>query len=119
MTRSRTPAGVILNFPGGALDPGEHPEECLRRELREETGLEVTVGKLLYASLRYHENPFYPDHQYHTYYEIAEAGGAMEARGNGDDVDSLEWADLTTLGMEPMLAPDREFVEAFLGGIRR
>jgi len=36
---------------GGKVEPGESPEEALRREIREEAGLSVTVGKLAYASL--------------------------------------------------------------------
>ena len=31
----------IYNFPAGLIDPGERPEESARRELREETGLEL------------------------------------------------------------------------------
>lgn len=31
----------IYGLPGGLIDPGETPEECARRELREETGLEL------------------------------------------------------------------------------
>ena len=31
----------IYNFPAGLIDPGESPEESARRELREETGLEL------------------------------------------------------------------------------
>lgn len=36
----RTPVGeTMLELPAGKLDPGENPEECAKRELREETGL--------------------------------------------------------------------------------
>jgi len=37
-------------FPGGKIDPGESAEECLRRELVEELGIHVSVGKSLPAS---------------------------------------------------------------------
>lgn len=34
-------------FPEGKLEPGEAPEECLRREIREELDLEVRVGGIV------------------------------------------------------------------------
>ena len=34
--------GYVYEIPAGRLDPGETPEECARRELREETGYSAT-----------------------------------------------------------------------------
>lgn len=37
------------NIPGGTLDSGETLEDCIVREMQEETGLEVKVIELLYV----------------------------------------------------------------------
>lgn len=34
-------------FPGGRVEPGESPEACLVREVREELGVDVRVGERL------------------------------------------------------------------------
>jgi len=38
-----------LEIPAGKVDPGEKPEECVRRELLEETGYEAGAIKLIYT----------------------------------------------------------------------
>ncbi|WP_026652645.1 NUDIX hydrolase [Butyrivibrio proteoclasticus] len=36
------PGAWVYGFPAGLMEPGESPEECARRELKEETGLDIT-----------------------------------------------------------------------------
>ncbi|HEX7887378.1 MAG TPA: NUDIX domain-containing protein [Phenylobacterium sp.] len=44
------------DLPGGAIDPGETPEQAVVREYGEETGLKVSVGQVFTAADQYFVN---------------------------------------------------------------
>jgi len=76
-------------FPGGGIEIGEKIEEGLRREIREETGLEVKIKKLLLAK----ENFFYYeplDEAYHAFLFFYKCIPLSTKLLSDDAVDDLE-----------------------------
>ncbi len=56
--------GVIWEIPAGVLEPGEAPEDCARRELREETG--ATAAELRPLTTIY-TTPGFTDERIHLF----------------------------------------------------
>lgn len=83
------------DVPGGFLEAGEHPEDGARRELLEETGLEIRITDLLGMYMdTYGEGNYYT---LNMYYLAEIVRGELRVM---DDVAALEWFALDVLPNE-------------------
>ena len=70
----------FTKFPGGGMEFGEGTRDCLKREFKEETGLDVTIGEHIYTTDYFQISAFNKKDQIVSIYYHAYA----------DDVVSLE-----------------------------
>ncbi|MBO4886166.1 MAG: 8-oxo-dGTP diphosphatase [Clostridia bacterium] len=89
---------------GGHFEPGESPDECVLREVREETGLTLTEyafrGVVTFVSGDWCEYMF-------VYTASAFEGELTDACDEGD----IRWVDKASLPTLPLWAGDRVFLQ--------
>lgn len=95
--RGIEPRRGLWDMAGGFVEPGEDPRETVRRELREETGLEVAVGELVGC---------YPDVYGETgtatlnlFYRAGVDGGSEAA---ASDVAAIGWFEPSRLPLDEL-----------------
>lgn len=103
--RRRTDSfGLMWEFPGGKLEPGETPSEALARELQEELGVVAQIGPEVFRTR-------------HQYSELGEAIDLIffAATVTPGDIrnqafETMEWRSPEALLELNFLPADREFV---------
>ena len=63
--------GLYTKFPGGGLEFGEGTRDCLKRELKEELGIEAAIGDHVYTTDYFQMSAFRPDDQIISIYYFA------------------------------------------------
>lgn len=62
--------GYYTKFPGGGLEFGEGTRDCLKRELKEELGIETEIGEHIYTTDFFQLSAFHPGHQIISIYYL-------------------------------------------------
>ena len=97
--------GGRWEFPGGKVNPGEDPRSCLKREIREELGIEIEVFDKL-------GNVSHAEDQRSLkllFYRANWTAGDMHLRDHSE----IEWVRADRLSEYDLTPPDRRFAERF------
>ena len=101
------------NIPGGGREEDETEEQCVIREVREETNLEIKVEHLLIDGPSHRHSQY---QQFKTYLCTLVAG---EAQSDGIECNDVGWFDLTVASQWQLATANNETSFVMLQRIRK
>ena len=90
------------SFPGGKLDFGESFEECARREVLQEVGIEISNPEFVDVT-----NDLFPDHDLHfiTIFMKSNHVSGDPTNLEPDKCFEVKWSTLEEISKEPIFTP--------------
>ncbi len=107
--KAGTAMGLQWEFPGGKIEPGETPEQALRRELEEELGIDARIGSYI-AEVQHNYRNGSSIHL--RFFAVHQFQGEIQNRVFED----MRWAELRDLPAYNFLAADRKFIRDLAHG---
>ncbi|GAB4433166.1 MAG: A/G-specific adenine glycosylase [Cyanobacteria bacterium J069] len=96
--------GGLWEFPGGKIEPGETVEDCIRREIQEELGIEIEVGDRLITI----------DHAYTHFRVTLNVYHCRYLSGDPQPIecDEVRWVTVAELDQFPFPKANLQIIEA-------
>jgi 8-oxo-dGTP diphosphatase len=112
LRRNRDPLRGEWNMPGGFVEAGESGPEAIRREVREETGLEVEVTGLIGIFASAYGSGSEAEPIFDVAYRCRETGGDLTISGESSEAAWFPLAEFPT----PAFDGERQALAALRGG---
>lgn len=104
--REKDTLGGKWEFPGGKIEPGETPQICLKREMKEELDIEAEVGELFLSTVfRYYLVPIEL-----LAYKVRHLSGDFKT----NEHDEIRWVSLDEFNNYDFVNADKPIVKAIL-----
>ena len=106
----------LWGIPGGKVKGGEPSEDALRREVKEETNLDITDIQFVLVQDCIHSKEFYRDAHFVLLNYKCHCAGTTEVKLN-DEAREYRWVSLAEAGKMPINSPTQRLLEAVTAAV--